>query len=198
MTVNWVRQGEGGVISSATIGGVSASTAVATGWTTGTEEGYTGIIYAKVTSGTTGDIVLNFDANMLGGMIGVFSTVADTISVHDTASANSTVTDPLSADVDVLNTWFAVGAHAFNDSTSPSVTWSGLTEAYDTAVGGGLSLAGSGAYENISATETPRAISVDRSDSTDEVALCVASFTGTEVVGAGPMMHHMQIVGGLV
>jgi hypothetical protein len=197
VTFNWQRQDDNTALSSATIGGVSATIAGQTGWNTGTSEGLIGIVYALVPAGTTGDIVLNFDGNMLGGMIGVFKTIADTISIHDSASADTTITDPLSADVDVLDGWFGVGIHAFNDATSPSVTWSGLTEAYDAAVGGGLSLAGSGAYGNFTANETPRAISVDRSDSTNEVALYVFSFTGTEVVGAGPMMYHLQTVAGI-
>lgn len=149
-------------ISSATIGGVSATIHIQVG-----SGDQAGLISAVVPTGTTATISITFTAAGLMCGIGVYRLINETSgSPHATASDTTVATGVLSTTINVPTngSLFAV-AKAFQKAGPLTFTWSGATERYDQAV---ESLdTHSGASETGLASQTGRTVSVTLSASTN-------------------------------
>lgn len=190
-------------VSSATIGGVNAELGAGGAYGGTGEDGFSRIFWAKVPSGATGDVVVNFTTDAIDGVIGVFRVIADTISSFDTDTLSESINDPVVLSVDVEAGGFIIGFFNMKDSTSPSGTWSGggggeISTSFQQLVGGGSATFISAGHGNFSTGASGVSVSCDRSDTTNNMTSSAVAFSAVEVVGAGPMMHHMQIAGGLM
>lgn len=113
-------------VSSATIGGVSATISVQT---TNTTPGYNiaAIIIAAVPSGTTGDIVVTFSAGVLRCGIAAYRLVGiDSITPADTGTS---VANAPTTSLDIAANGVGIGMAMTQASTT--TTWTGLTEDSD-------------------------------------------------------------------
>ncbi len=145
--------------SSLVIGGVSASAVVQGGQGAAcTLE----IWIATVPTGTTGDIVVTWGGAELACGLGVYRITGCSSTATDTASqglAHGNATD-LVGSVNVLaNGVCLAGTGDGNSAGTKTYTWSGLTEDFDEVVNATQHAWHSGASANISADESPRAIS---------------------------------------
>src|SRR3990167_2651308 len=114
-------------ISSVTVGGVSATINVQTPNIT-SNTSLTGIVIAAVPTGTTGDIVITFDAQMLRCGIGLYR-VTNLVSATPTDTDGSTAADP-SVTLTTVDGGIAIGV-GFTQDTAPQAAWTGATENYD-------------------------------------------------------------------
>jgi hypothetical protein len=130
-----------GVVSGVTIGGVTATIdhmVGAHGSAVGTGSSVVAIARAAVPTGTTGDVVVTFDATRLRCTLGVFRLTGGTPSVADTGGAANTTTPTvttLSAGAMTTSAGGVVVAAAAN-ATPALHEWSGVTERYDIALEG--------------------------------------------------------------
>lgn len=123
VTVGARKAAPSATITSATIGGVSASIIGQK-----TREGNTvGIIAAKVPTGTTGDIVVNFSTTVLRCLTSAFRTVdaADVTTAYDVEIGSDANNPTLSIDAPAGG--FMIAGHFIANTTS-AVTWTGATE----------------------------------------------------------------------
>jgi hypothetical protein len=137
---------------SCTIGGISATLAVATNNTTGGNMSMAGIFYATVPTGTTGDIVLTFNETTLRARIGTYrATGVSSVNIDAQTTTGTTTTFTVTG-----ASGCALVATALSASNT-SYTWSGANEDYDGAVGtstssGGSSTSGTAGANVITAT----------------------------------------------
>lgn len=80
-------------------------------------------------------------------------------SMTETDSAGATLTDPISANIDVSQGGIILGC-AGQNASSMAATWTGLTERFDSNIEGTSALF-TGAHDSEMAAEVNRAISVD-------------------------------------
>jgi hypothetical protein len=142
-------------ISSATIGGLSARIVAQAGGG-GVATG-AAILSARITSGTTATIVVNFADAPVRCQVNVWRLQhvrSDTEHAVDTDAVTATT---ISTNVDVLQDGAAIGVMTGNDGTV-AVTWAGVTENYDGNIGGGNTRASGGSLAT-TATESGRVIS---------------------------------------
>jgi hypothetical protein len=133
------------VLSSATIAGASADIVLQV---TGAARCCVGIIIALVTTGTTGNVVLNFSVAMSRAHIAVWScTGLSSNTAHD---SDSSTADPGSNTIDTLAAGFAVGMAGTNNSSTYS--WTNLTERSDAADADGGSASGADAVSTAAGT----------------------------------------------
>ncbi len=117
------------LVSTLTIGGVSATLAIAV--QNSSEDHYAcEIWYATVPTGTTGDVVVTWNAAMGNCGIGAFRVTGANIAVHATASDNDS--DPLTASIDVPANGILIGGGG--EDASATFAWTNVTEAYDQVV----------------------------------------------------------------
>lgn len=153
-------------ISSMTIGGVSATLLVAS--VNSAESQYiTELWQAPVPTGSTGDVVITFNATMGYVGIGSYAVTGATLSAH--ATALDTVGDPLSTTIDVPAGGVLIGACGDN---AAGFIWTGITEKYDEILGAGE--AHSGASDAFATIQTGLAVTCLGSGARERFAL--ASF----------------------
>ena len=115
--------------SSASIGGVSSSLVAGTNLGDRT---VTGVIAARITGGTTANIVLTFGGQMINCVIGVYriqNNISDTVSRTKTTSVSSGSNIGVNLDSALANTLsVAVVTSAFQNGP---FTWTNATENYD-------------------------------------------------------------------
>ena len=138
-------------LSSATIGGVSASILVQTG-ANGTIAVGSAIIAAVVPTGTTADVVVNMSGSTGGCAAGVW-TASGLQSAAAFATGSNTTLAALGVSTSPAGFLIAVAA---NDNTR-TFTWTGATENYDsnydgTAVASGASIAAVGGTVTVTPT----------------------------------------------
>ena len=142
-------------VTSMTIAGVSA-TKVLTIVDTGNDD-LASIWWANVTSGTSGDVVVNFDATV-SIVIGLF--LATGIGTAPTAHATSNdVDDALSLNLNVPEQGILLACGAFENDGA--VTTVGVTENYDVSMVAFGFDRGVGGCAGPIAAETPRTVSFD-------------------------------------
>lgn len=118
---------------SITIGGVSATFASFAQHSVG-QRPVVFIAVANVPTGTTGDVVITLPADgARDSAVGVYT--SNSISATPTDFGSSTAADPTDS-INVNASGFIVGV-AISASVSTTVSWTGLTERYDTAFGTG-------------------------------------------------------------
>lgn len=144
-------------ISSATIGGVSATKVAEVANTGGGNTSTTCLLIAAVPSGTTGDVAITYDSGMLRCGIGMWAATALT-SATPTDTATSTADDPTESTLDVNAGGFAIAVgYTANQATT---TWTGLTEKYD-AQDLGEGITHSGASDTFASAQTNLTITCD-------------------------------------
>ena len=113
---------------SATIGGVAATMAAPVeGTSDGTNASFTALAIAAVPTGTSGDVVVTFDATMLRCGIGMWEvTNVSGTTAHDTATS---IADDPTGSLDVPAGGFVVGVSFARETENAS--WTGITENYD-------------------------------------------------------------------
>lgn len=171
-------------ISSATIGGVAATIGTGGGYGGSGDDGMSRIFWAKVPTGTTGDVVINFSGNATDGCIGVFRVIADSISAFDSDTLNENTADPINLSVDVEAGGFIVGFLNNKDSAPASASWTidgvGAT-AFTRQVGSGSATFVGVGILNFAAGESGVAASCDRSDTTNNMTCSAVAFSAVEV-----------------
>ena len=139
----------GNVISSVTIGGVSATIAVQ-----GQNSGNTqGIAIASVPTGTTGDVVVVFAETMTNAEVSLYRCTGISTTVYDSGTSTASVG---TYDLDIPANGVAV-AMMKNDDGSQTATWAGLVETYDEQDTTGNDISGSAA--EFSTTQTNLTVS---------------------------------------
>jgi len=118
-------------LSSATIGGVSATIQVQTN---GAARGLSAIISAAVPTGTTGTVSLTYNTSVSRIAIGVWSAINMGLPAAATATNGATTTTSSQTQampVNVLAGGFAIGCSYDNgDSGAPTSSWTGPTQRY--------------------------------------------------------------------
>lgn len=158
-----------------TIGGVSASTSSFI--QVGGQRPVTLIAVANVPTGTTADVVVTMPNTARDGLCAVWTT--NGISTTPTDTGTSSAPDPTS-DIDVLAGGIIVGV-ALSTSVTTSVSWTGLTENYDTAFGSGPDTHSGACVDSASATTI-----TCTANFADNTGTEVGSFASFPAVAAGP------------
>lgn len=135
-------------VSSASIGGVSATIAVQLS-STATDTSVNAIVYAVVPTGTTGDIVVTLSRASNRCMVGAWRLV-DLVSTTPTDTDSSSAANP-TCSLTVSAGGYAIGA-ACVAVGGGSATWTGLDEVYDAIT---EALTHSGASKAFPAADTP-------------------------------------------
>lgn len=165
-------------INSVTVGGVTA-TQVELQRTVTTVVNMAGLYIAAVPTGTTGDVVVTFNATTLRcgiGMWGATGLASATATDSDVSSANA----PTYA-IDVVAGGFAIGVAYGADNNAPgATTWTGITEDYD-GVSEGTNV-NTGASDTFETTQTNLTITATFSDPDSGVSAGV--FASWEIGGA--------------
>lgn len=176
-------------ISSLTIGGVSAAAVVAqTNTASGSD--IAALYIAAVPTGTTGDIVVTFDAAMLRCAVVAYRAVGiASATASDTDS--STATDP-TCNLDVPAGGFAIGV-ACTGNAGASFTWTGLTENYDAVI---EALNATSASDTFVAAQTGLAITANGTGATAPVGV-FASWAPSLGGSAGSVFDRSRVLDGM-
>jgi hypothetical protein len=168
VTVQWEATSGGQTLTGATIGGVTATitnqivSTQATSWTG------VAIIYARLTSGTTADIVTNFSGNVLRVATGVWriqNNISDT-PIQSQSASGSSVTG-LSMTFTGLST-NNVGINATTIGVNGlRVTWTNATERYDQD----LSATGFSGADFLTSSSGDRTVSTSHTSSSQPVTI---------------------------
>lgn len=165
----------GNVISSVTIGGVSATIAVQA-QNSGNVQG---IAIALVPTGTSGDVVVVFSETMTNADIATYRTTG--IGSNVATSIGTSTANPLTANINVVAGGVAL-ALAKSDDGATTATWAGLTERYDEGDANTNDI--SGASDAFATTQTGLTVSCTWVSSVRPVYV-VASFAPTGVISFG-------------
>lgn len=168
--------GSARTISSATIGGIAATKVVEV--TNGSQQCASAIISAVVPTGTTGDIVINFNARPLCTVIQAYATVpASTTAVNTNSNTASSSVNSLS----LAAVAKAGGSYIVAASTRLNVTFTGSTagsetivEDYDTAPRSDYAAV---SYHSLpTADGTPTVTVTQDAGASNPMCVCVATF----------------------
>lgn len=130
------------VVSSLTIGGTGATLVVANGTSYGGAMTGTEIWMLDLASGTSADIVVNFNATANDCTIGVFDAKGIASSAHDTDTSSA---GPPSAAITIPAKGIAL-ASVYDNNGATTATWTNLTERLDTNAAGNLHTAAADAF----------------------------------------------------
>lgn len=115
-------------ISSVTVGGVSASSVIDSGFSGG-NQGRVALWSAAVPTGTSGDIVVTWSNGMFTCGVAVYAMYDAATSATDTGSSTA---NPMTDTLSIPESGVAVGI-AGSITAGSSYTWTNLTEDYDGA-----------------------------------------------------------------
>ena len=164
------NSGSASTVNSVTVAGVSATKAKEQG--DGTEAGYSSDLwYVALASGTSGDVVVTFDATQARTGIGLTAVYDADNSPFDT-SGNSD--DPMVATISCPAKGIILGSCTMNASAGVSTAWTNLTEKYDQAVEGPQSQ--SGAFATFASAQTDLSITSDPSAAVNRKAMALAAW----------------------
>jgi hypothetical protein len=159
----------GRTVSSATLGGVSATIDAQVTHSSG-GSGVVAIVSATVTTGTTATLSVTFS----GGMVraAVWAVAVDNLSgTAATDTLTTTATDPLTGTIDWLNQGFVIAGAMTNANTT--FTWTGVTEQVE---GNFESAAASGGYLFPTSNGTAQTVSSDIASPGVRRAMAVAAY----------------------
>jgi hypothetical protein len=181
------------VVSSATIGGQSATiTRQVTNATSNFN--IAALIIAAVPSGTTGDIVINFNVAALRCNVKAWRLTG--ISGVTAADSDSSTASPPSVALDVPAGGWAVGSAV--SAIATSTTWTGLTENHDTQIAG--SITGTAASDDFASAQTGLTITATFNTNTNPAGV-FASWAEDSGGGGGStvpvILHRLQLMGAL-
>lgn len=154
-----------GTISTLTVAGITATIVKVQSQDTGRME----LWQADVPTGTTGDIVVTWNAGTLQCAIGVHSVLNAASGAHETDGDNS---DPWNDSITVPAGGVLIGA-AVHGSTLSTFSWTNLTERYDETLENQVSH--SGASDAFAELQTQRSITMTPSDP-DQGIMVLASW----------------------
>lgn len=158
------KAGAAFTLSSITIGGVSA-TIVRQVTNTVTNSDTAAIVIANVPTGTTGDVVVTWSTTVLRCAIGMWrATSLSSATEHD--ASTSTAADPTYA-IDVPAGGFAIAAGLTAAATT--VTWTGLTEKFDSTLESFVTY--TGASDEFATTQTNLTVTMDFGSSTESAGV---------------------------
>lgn len=164
--------GAAATVSSLTIGGVSASSVVAAP-TDGSNDRPTELWQATVSSGTTGDIVVTWNAAALNCQIGVWAVYDAASAADDTASS---VADPMNASLDCPANGVIIGkAISGGGGSAATHAWTNLTENFD-SINPESEESSTGGSEAFTAAQTGLSITCDPSVSSVANGMALASW----------------------
>lgn len=123
------RDASARTVSTLTIGGVTA-TLIYAYQTSGT---ICGFWVALVPTGTTGDVVITFSGSVARSGVSTYRllTSYDPTAYSDAQQDTTATSNHLDITLNVPAAGVALAAVFYNNSTTASITWSGLTEDYD-------------------------------------------------------------------
>lgn len=132
IVVSWGTRdtGTGLTFPSCTIGGISATLAVATNNTAGGNMSMAGIFYANVPTGTSGDVVFTYNETTLRMRVGIYRATGVS-SVNIDAQTTGTTTTTLT----VTGASGCALVATVLSASNTSFTWTGVSEDYDGALG---------------------------------------------------------------
>ena len=186
VSINSRCAGSTPVLTSVTIGGWASTLTVNTHHKTHTS--LSALAIAKVPSGTTGDVVLTFNKEMVRAHIGIYRATNVTLTEYDKAESDA-YNPSVSLDVPV---GFAIGVATPGNGTS---TWTGLTETYDVIVEAALGC--TSAMTEFEAEEDARTISINYANSFGEDAALFMSWEYVEPGGAGGGGGNLNVIGNI-
>ena len=125
VAVNINFSGAPGSITAMTVGGVSVTTSSAEFESTG----FSGVFYASVPTGSTGDIVISSAATMSAVAISVYALYGDLISYGGYESADIVLA---SESVELAAGGVLIGA-GYADTATDGMTWTNITEDVDSS-----------------------------------------------------------------
>ena len=164
------NSGSASTINSVTVAGVSATKAKEQA--DGTEAGYSSDLwYVALASGTSGDVVVTFDATQARAGIGL-TAVFDASSSPSATAGNSD--DPMVATISCPANGIILGSCTMNGSAGITTAWTNLTEKYDQVVEGSQSQ--SGAFATFAAAQTDLSITSDPSSAASRKAMALAAW----------------------
>jgi hypothetical protein len=126
----------------------------------------------SLASGTTGNIVVTFDAGMQGAAIGVFAIYGANSTVSATAGSNA---DPMNASINVPAGGVLIGVGV--NENGGTFTWANLTEKFDEQyyAGGGPSNH-TGACDAFSSAQVGLSVTCDPSTAGSDNAMALAAW----------------------
>lgn len=167
----WLFSGVSATVSSVTIGGVGATSV-----TSSFAASNVGcLIYkAPLASGTTATVVVNFSTTIAACAISVYRVINHNTTPHATATDNTLSSNALSASLAIPANGGAISCCQGLSSGSFAVTWSNITERYDT-IGGASTNGFSSASKEVVSSETPT-ISATITATASFCSMCAVSF----------------------
>lgn len=166
--VHWGEDGNHRTLTSATIGGVSATVHLQEGHTGGSTGFGVAIISAIVPSGTTASIVTSYTGTPNGkvtheGFSLYRATGLVDSSPSDTGSdTTSVLSQSLSVTVTVPALGIVIGGYSASQLSDSLVAWSGATENYDTGDPPGFGYVRSGAFQAYAGGSASQVVSVTK------------------------------------
>lgn len=157
-------------VASMTVGGIAASLVKQQDVSAGDRE-TAEIWQAAVPTGTTGDIVVTFDAGMVGAGIGVWAVYGAQSAAHATAGSNA---DPMNASIDVPSGGVLIG-YARN-ANGGTFTWTNLTEKFDEQFDSAAPSNHTGAADTFASAQTALSVTCDPSTAGSDNAMALASW----------------------
>lgn len=125
------NSGVNGVVSGVTIGGVTATSVVATT----TNDARAAIFIAAVPTGTSGTVVITYNTDCTASGAAVFRAVGLNSPVADgTSSSLSESLSPVSMNVTYITGGYTIGGGQTSSSAVNSWAWTGLTEVVEVDV----------------------------------------------------------------
>lgn len=155
-------------ISTLTVGGNSALRTVQANATT-----LAGLVICNHPGGTTANIVVTFSAAMLRCAVVAWS-VSGLSSTTETDTASATSGDPTTVSLDIPANGFGVSVIGSNATSSLTLTWTGLTEDFDTTYASGRTI--SGASQEFATAQTALSISADWSGAPSTQCMVAAAW----------------------
>ena len=157
------------IVSSLTIGGISATLVVAAKDTVLAE-----LWQAAVPSGTTGDVVVTMDTSgAINCGVGVFRVLGALGAADDTGF--DTINTALNDTLDIPAGGVAIGC-ACVDEPSATFVWTNLTEAYDEAVEGAADTFHTGAKDEFASQQSALSITCTVSSAPTNATMALASW----------------------
>lgn len=161
---------DGDETTAVTVAGVSATKIVQAVGPSG-NGGNSAIWIAAVPTGTTGDIVVTYDAGQLASAIAVYRLVNYSATAYDTAS--DTTGDPSSVTIDVAADGVVIAGNLIEESVGTAV-WIGVTENYDSDLFADASI--HYASDKFTSAQTNMTVSCEGTSTSTEHYLVAASF----------------------
>lgn len=168
-------------ISSATIGGVSATIHAQVQSSPGTNGGHCGLLSALVPTGTTATIAVTLSGAATRAEIGVFRAINETVASPFAMATDATISSGhVDPNVNTGNGGWVIccAGLATNGATGATAAFTGVTEDYDAPSAESATRLYSGGHANAMTGETPRTITVTFSgtDVNTEASACAMSW----------------------